>query len=159
MEVYAYCDQMINEFTIPGIPRSSPLKQPHALWRLVRGQIINALILIGGVAAAIYAGIAGWLNDEWAIGIILVLIVIFAIMLILALIATPILWKTQSAAKKKTLELMDAMVGVYAELGSGGYVSAKHVRARAEAVTDIGAVWPGPLFVLLDDIIERTGRL
>lgn len=60
---------------------------------------------------------------------------------------------------EKVLKPLRAMQGVYADLDSTGSISARHILDQATKARDAGVGWPGPLFVLLDDVIARGGRI
>jgi len=158
MELYGYGNEILNEQTFGLFPARSPLKQPHALWTYISGQFWNALIFFGGAALSVYAGQAGWLGNSWAVGIALVLVLLFFLCLALATVALPFVWRQRSTDRRIAVELLKSMLGVYGELNSDGPISAKHVRERARHTADKGVVWPAPLFALLDDIEQRTGR-
>jgi hypothetical protein len=51
-----------------------------------------------------------------------------------------------------------AMQTAYAAIRASGPISARHVLRRLEAAAEHDVIWPGALFVLLDDIVTRGGR-
>jgi hypothetical protein len=51
------------------------------------------------------------------------------------------------------------MLHCYSALNSEGPVSAHHVRELLVHSAEKGAVWPAPVYALLDDVINRGGRL
>ena len=62
------------------------------------------------------------------------------------------------SVSRKAKHLMQSMLSVYSELRSNGFISAQHIRERAQETSKEGVIWPSTLFVVLDDIIARTGR-
>jgi hypothetical protein len=155
MEVFAFGDEMLNPEQFFKV---SPLKTWHVLWTYLLGQAGN-LFLFG-----IIIGVVVWLRSQnvlaetttgWAIGI---LIVIFLLMFALATLSLPGLWMGQRAERKKITNLLGGMVGLYNELKSDGAISAPYIRQRAQTIAAEGAVWPAPLFAVLDDVVARTGR-
>lgn len=152
MEVFAFGDEMLN------LTVTSPLKRPHAFWTYLRGQASNLVFF--GVIIAIVAwfgsqDILGQMATGWSIGI---LVGIFLLFFLVATFSLPWVWITQSKEKRKTRNLLLEMTSVYNELGSDGAISAQHIQRRAQETTSLGAVWPAPLFAMLDDVNRRTGR-
>jgi hypothetical protein len=157
LELYQYADQMLNEPTFPGFPARSPLKTRPFVNYLVN-VVIAALLMIAIGAGLWGLQIIGLFPYDWLFPGYLVLALIFVMMLAISTFALPrAVWLIRKA-RTKTLELMDQMNGVYAELASNGPISARHIELRARSAADAGVVWPGPLFALLDDINSRTGR-
>jgi hypothetical protein len=155
MEIFAFGDEMLNP---EKFYKSSPLKRPHALWTYLSGQFANFVFF------GIIIGVIAWLNSHnvlgdtatfWSIGILLL---ILALAFVVGTVSLPWVWISQGASKRKITDLLGAMTGVYTELKSDGAISAQHIRQRAQAVASQGAVWPAPLFAMLDDVIARTGR-
>lgn len=155
MEVFAFGDEMLNPEQFFKV---SPLKTWHVFWTYLFGQAGN-LFLFGIIVAVVV-----WLRSQsvladtttgWAIGIV---VVIFLLMFALATLSLPGLWMGQRAERKKIINLLGGMVGLYNELKSDGAISAPHIRQRAQMIAAEGAVWPAPLFAVLDDVVARTGR-
>jgi hypothetical protein len=122
-----------------------------------RGCIVVVALLLGACAYAIEW--LGLISDDVFLIVLLVLGALFLIETAWASLRFPFAWRAQAAHNARTAKLLSAMNGVYSELNSNGPISARHIRERAQAVSAAGAVWPGPLFVILEDAIERGGRL
>jgi hypothetical protein len=122
-----------------------------------RGCALLVTALLGGLAYLLH-----WL-EVISEDVFVIVLLIDGGLLILetawAVLRFPFACRAQSKHNTKTAQLLLDMNGVYCELNSTGPVSARHVRERAQAVSAAGAVWPGPLFVLLEDVIERGGRM
>jgi predicted small integral membrane protein len=122
-----------------------------------RGCALVLAALLGGAAYLLM-----WLGILSEDVLVVVLIVIVGLILLeaaWAILRFPFAWRAQTKHNSRTAELLSDMNGVYYELNSTGPISARHIRERAQQVSAKGAVWPGPLFVLLEDIIERGGRM
>jgi hypothetical protein len=157
-EVYQFGDEMFHPFTMPGLPARSPLKWPHPLWAFVRDSFVNAVVL-GGIGLltnwAMSNGVIGnWGN--WLIGICFIL---WLIATLLQFVLIPWVWSRRSKARKKTLELMEAMLTTYSQLQSDSVISAQHVLDMVKSSAAIGVVWPSPVYVVLEDVVRRGGRL
>ena len=118
-------------------------------------------LLMFAVPIGVVSGAAamGWLSEGWTIGLILTLIGLFLLETIWVTFRFPFAWRAQIRNNAKIAELLGTMHGVYTEMNTAGLISAKHIRERAQAASAAGVGWPAPLFVLLDDIIEREGRM
>lgn len=161
LEIYAYGSLMVGPRGLPFIagallPDPSPLRQPHAFVSFVLGSLFNAVLFLGVaylVQGYIYSSSAklGWVT--------LALVVVFLFFLVVSMIALPFSWRRQMQARNEARALLRAMMHTYSELVSSGVLSAEHIRRSAQKAADSGVVWPGPLFVLLDDIVCRDGTL
>lgn len=157
LELYQYADEMIHPMSVPGLPPRSPLKQPHPLWSLVQG-IALVTVLLGGAAwfvstamSSILGNSVGWII--FACGALWTLCVAWSF------VALPSVWTRHFAARRKALALLDAMLTTYAQMKSDSVISAQHILNSANQSAAQGVVWPSPLFVLLEDVIRRGGRL
>jgi hypothetical protein len=158
MEFYAYSDEMVNEVVPPGFPPRSPLKQKHPILDYLQGSFLYLVIIAVPVSALMFASSENWIGEGWAVGISGVLSVVVLVMWGIFTVCLPSLWRKHNKARKQTLELMGSMRTVYQELKGGGPFSSRHFRKSLEAVEENGAVWPAPVFALLDDIDQRNGR-
>lgn len=124
------------------------------LWR-------GCSLLMFAVPIGIVSGAAaiGWLSEGWTVGLILTLIGLFLLETIWVTFRFPFAWRAQIRNNAKIVELLSTMNGVYTEMNTAGLISAKHIRERAQDASAAGVGWPAPLFVLLDDIIAREGRM
>jgi len=142
MEIYAYGNAALNKDRFAAI----------------KGQFENALIFAGGAGFSIFAGSKEWIDREWSHGIAYFLLAVFIIYFIRTIFLLPSLWKDIFKIKKCKIKLLGIMVSMYKDLESSGPISANHIRTIAESSGEKGVVWPAPLFALLDDISQRTGR-
>ncbi|KRR21403.1 hypothetical protein CQ14_07075 [Bradyrhizobium lablabi] len=158
VELYAFGDEMLNEKPLFGFPARSPLKQSHVLLGYLRALLLNA-VLLGGIAAlALWAASKGWIGETaagWTTGICVAL---FVLLSALSTFGLPFAWRRQIKARREVSKLLLAMNTIYSELKSDGPISAQYIRDRSSSAAQDGVVWPAPLFAMLDDIIARTGR-
>lgn len=158
LELYAFGDEMFNEKTFGFLP-VSPLKQRHALFAFIRGQLWNAVLLFGIAALALFAHSSGLLSEGWAWGIAGTTTTIFFLLLGTSTLALPFTWQSQRKARRRVHELIASMLEVYHALRSDGPISARHIQEKAESAAKGGVAWPAPLYALLDDVMRRSGRL
>lgn len=157
MELFAYGQETIGGFSIPGVFSNSPLKRKPIIEWLVGN-------LLAGVFALVIGGLF-WLislihlfPNDWLWGVGLILFVLTVLNFAWSTLWLPrTLWSVHKA-KKLIVGLLGNMNGVYSELKSDGPISARHIEQRAQKTAEAGVVWPAPLFVMLDDINSRTGR-
>jgi hypothetical protein len=137
-EMYAFGDEMLNEKTlfglIPSLLRRSPMKQRHALLAYLSGNFVNYLLF-------------GWWWET-----------LFWFFAVTSTLALPYVWFNQAKERGKVVKLLATMGKLYHEQLPDGPISAYYTRDRANDASRQGVVWPAPLFLLLDDIISRTGR-
>jgi len=120
----------------------------------ILGRCLSALLFCGP------ALVIGWLfQTNWAMWVAVVLVSLFFLESLWALLVFPFAWRGQITHNAKLSEILQVMNGVYRELDTHGQISAGHIREIAQAATLKGVVWPSVLFVLLDDVIGRDGRL
>lgn len=156
-ELYAYGNETINAPSIPGITSTSPLKRrPIVEWLVANLIGVGLWIVVGG--AFWLLSLVHLFPKSWLGGLNVILGFIFIACLIWSAIWLPRNWWLVHKAKRKIIELLDAMNGLYAELHSAGPISARHIEHRARSTADAGVVWPAPLFVMLDDINRRDGK-
>lgn len=158
VEFYAYGDEMINpKYSLFG-SHASPLMQRHVLLAYLRGLLVNSIIFGGIAALGLWAASDGWIGEVtagWTGGICAAL---FLLLSAISSFALPFSWRTQIKARRNVRSLLSEMNTIYNELRSDGPISAQHIRDRANSTTQIGVVWPAPLFTMLDDVIAHTGR-
>jgi hypothetical protein len=63
--------------------------------------------------------------------------------------------KSWANQRKDLVDLPFEMIGLYSELHSDGPLSVRRVRERVQQLADLGAVWPGAVWALLDDMEAR----
>jgi hypothetical protein len=158
LELYQFADEMIHPYVIPGLPTRSPLKQPHPLWVFIRDNAIVTAVL-GGIGWAAAAAMADYRIGAWGSWVIGICVILWIINAVWSVIALPFVWKRWAAARKKTLELLQGMLNTYQHMQSDSVISANHVLDSVKATGNIGVVWPSPLYVVLEDVITRGGKL
>ncbi len=68
----------------------------------------------------------------------------------------PKVWLANRNAKHTVEGLLNHISLTYSALTSDGPISVQHVSGLANRAAEAGVVWPGPLFVLLEDIKGRA---
>ena len=121
-------------------------------WRAASAVVLLIVFLICWGLSLI-----GFFPDSWVFGVGLLGFGIFVLESAWALIMLPRQWMVISKAQKRINALFDGMNNAYTALGSDGPISGQHVRRLLDSSTDLGAVWPAPVYVLLDDIQKRGG--
>jgi hypothetical protein len=116
---------------------------------------VLSLVLGLGLGAAILA-----FGPDWALakGIAWVIIVFTVLGTGWSLIAFPILYPSTRRSERKVRDVVSAMTDAYTTLG-GSPTSVKHLEGRVLKAADLGAVWPAPLIVLLEDIQARRSSI
>jgi hypothetical protein len=158
LELYQFADEMIHPFRFPGLPVTSPLKQPHPLWLFIRDNAIVTAVL-GGIGWAAGAAMADYRIGDWGGWVIGICFVLWIINAGWSVIALPFVWKRWAKARKKALELLEGMLSTYARMQSDSVISASHVLDGVKTSSAVGVAWPSPLYVVLEDVIVRGGRL
>ncbi len=157
LELFAYGDEVSGNKPMSG-GGLSPLKlKPIRSFLIGHGSNLLLGIVVGSVAwgaSLIHLFPERWLPALWGI-----LLLLFLGRLLIGAVAFPRFWLAATKARKRSLDLLSAMNGVYSELNSTGPISTNHIQQRAQATSAEGVVWPSPLFVLLDDINARSGRI
>jgi hypothetical protein len=139
MEFYAYGDEMMNEKSF-GFPPVSPLKQRHVLLGYLRGLFVNAVVLGGIAALALFAASKGWISETsaaWTSGTCASLFLLFGT---ISTFALPFAWYAQAKARWTVRKLLLAMATIYNELRSDGPISAQHIRERVSSAAQDGVV-------------------
>lgn len=157
MELFSYANEMVNGVSIPGIFSTSPLKRSPLLEWLVNFLLSGLIWLIVGTALWGLSLIRLFPTD-WLSGANVALGLLFLASVLWTTAWLPRTWWAVAKAKTQIRLLLDQMSGVYCELNSQGPISARHVDQRARSAANAGVIWPAPLFVLLEDILARTGR-
>lgn len=159
MELVAFTDEMINEPRwLPNFFRLSPLRQKHPL-RIFLGEVILEYIFVGAICGGLYwLTQRSWMGDSWALGIGGVIVALMLLYQFYMLIRLPLAWHQHNKSKTQVADLIISMFLAYSELKSDGPISASHIEQRLNDTAKDGAVWPAPVFALLDDIKRRSGR-
>lgn len=159
-EMYAYGETVFVKNAVAswlfGVPSSPLYAHPIKTWFI--GQVWN-LVLFGAPIGIVWWLVSKqWIEDDTATWITLGSGGLFLLLLGVSIMALPFFIYRSARAKTDTLNRLNAMQSAYAAMGVTGQISARHVTQRLEAAADRDVVWPGALYVLLDDIIARGGR-
>jgi hypothetical protein len=128
-------------------------RAPIVTWLIGRGWSLSRLLIV--TAAAIAASRLGWVSDVTAFWIFLValgLMVAGTVMSFFGYLSFRQRWKSM---RPKLVDLPIAMIDFYGEVHSEGPLSVRRVRQQAQRLADMGAVWPGGVWALLDDMEAR----
>jgi hypothetical protein len=112
MELYAYGDEMLNEKTFGLFPARSPLKQRHALLAYLRGQLINAVLLVGIAALALWANSKGWVSESSAWWVSGICVFLFLLSAVVSTFALPFAWRQQAKERHNVAKLLSTMAAV-----------------------------------------------
>ncbi|HET6159538.1 MAG TPA: hypothetical protein VFE34_14430 [Dongiaceae bacterium] len=158
-EMYAYGETVLIKNPVAwvfGLSASPIHPRPIRNWLI--GQAWNLLFF--GVPAGISWWMASkqWIDDGTALWVTLGCGGIFLLLFGISIVALPFFIYRSARVKANILNRLDAMQSAYAAIGVSGPISARHVTQRLEVAADRDVVWPGALYVLLDDIIARGGR-
>lgn len=158
LEVYAYGETVIKRRGVPDFI-ATPILKRRPIWEWFLGNLF--MVVLWTVLGTGFWGLSRVLPipDGWVIGFNVVLGLLFALNLIWSTLWLPRTWWIIHRAKRKASELLEEMLSVYAELQSDGPISVRHIELRARSAANAGVVWPPPLFVLLEDICTRGGRI
>lgn len=156
-EIYAYADATINAPRIPGLTPTTPLtRKPSLEWLQ---NVVITVLLCCGIGWGLWGlSLIHFFPEDWVGGVIAILLLLGVIGVAWSTVILPFAWRETARGKRQISDLLTQMNGVYAELASEGSISAHHIDQRARSASEAGVVWPGPLFVLLDDIRARGGR-
>lgn len=157
-ETYQFGDEMFHPFTMPGLPARSPLKWPHPLWAFVRDTFVMTVVL-GGIGLLTSWAMSNEVIGSWGSWVLGICFVLWLMGTVFGTIYIPWAWSRWSKARKKTRELMEALLTTYSQMQSESVISAQHVLDSVKASAAIGVVWPSPVYVVLEDVIRRGGRL
>jgi hypothetical protein len=157
-EVYQFGDEMFHPFRMPGLPVRSPMKWPHPLWAFIRDTFIVSIVL-GGVGSAASWAMSNYYIGNWGNWIIGICIILWLLNTGLQIVLMPWVWSRWAKARRTTRKLIEAMLTTYSQMQSDSVISAQHVLDSVKASAVVGVVWPSPVFVLLEDVVKRGGRL
>jgi hypothetical protein len=162
-EFLNYAREMLNPVSLFGITTGFSLKSRGPILDYAINAVLT-VILFGGLAAAIAMAVgASWMPD-WGLAIAWGLGALVVLSLLLGILFLPSRWIAWTKARRLATELMQQMHLTYhsiagIELYGHGMISAHYVLHRAKCAGDKGVSWPPALFVLLDDVIIRSGRI
>ncbi len=162
VEIAAFMDEMLWKNPLIGMSKLEETYSPSlmkAVWNISK-MIFGLLFVSFGIAASpmVFPALPsdGMLLGGLALGalgsIILLALLVLAIVGILR-------EKPESKRRRQSiLDMIDRMNGFFLEFKSSGPFSTAHFRKRVDDLAEAGVVWPGGLFVLLDDMEERGVR-
>jgi hypothetical protein len=157
LELFAYGDEATgNKMMSGGGPSPLKLKPVRGF---IFGHGLNLVLALILGAAFWGVSLTGLFPESWLPAVWGILLVLWLGLLAIGVISFPRFWLAATKARKQALALLTAMNGVYAELSSSGPISTRHIERRTRAASNEGVIWPAPLFVLLDDINGRGGRM
>lgn len=138
----------------------SPLVKSHPLMPFLKTNAINliSLLLLPFVLTFLATQLFN-LSDAWTLFVGLGALSLWAFFLLIGLFALPNSIISYSKARSKTLEQLVDMQVVHREIRTGLVISARHIRARLEKISEKGVIWPAEIYPLLDDIIARGGSI
>jgi hypothetical protein len=160
VEMYAYGREMyVDGYALIGTRdrQISPVTQRHEfLTYLITLAVI--VVLVGGIVAA---GVATstYIGETAAMVIAGGLASLLLLALAYDTITLPIRWLRQRRERERIHSLMRAMVETYLQVPPYGVISTRRLREVAQKADDVGVAWPSELFAILDDNIQRGGRL
>lgn len=157
LELFAFADEVCGNKPMPG-GGPSPMKL-KPIRTFIFGQAGNLVFAVVIGLFGYGASKIGLFPESWLPGLWMLLSALFLLLLGVAIIGFPRFWLAATKARKQAMKLLEQMNGLYTELSSGGPISTKHILQRAQATAADGVSWPAPLYVLLDDINARTGRI
>lgn len=156
MEFAQYAETVIHG---PHVPFLAPsVLKRGVIFEWFFGRIIAAVL--GYVGYLVFWGLdkIGLFPNSWLWLIGLILTCLWLLDAVWGTIMLPKVWMQTRRAKQTIQSLLNHMSLTYSALGSDGPVSVQHVTGLANRAAEAGVVWPGPLFVLLEDIGARGGR-
>ena len=156
MEITAFIEEIV-EKPIDGGKSLLVKAQQSVGLNWVKGRflafVINASLIAGLVAAELY-----WppMPDflTWA-GIPL-LVALFLVMTVWSLGYILIKGKELRAPLVRTNNLFNAARSFYVEFHGDGPISVSHLRRRIDELKESGVIWPQVLWVILDDLEDRS---
>jgi len=116
-------------------------------WAVVQLVVITACI-VGAVSYDLISAETGMLLFFGAV----ILLVLGTVMTLFFYFQYRKAWATQ---RRGLVDLPFEMIGLYRELHSDGPLSVRRVRERVQQLADMGTVWPGAVWALLEDIEAR----
>lgn len=156
MEFAQYAETVIHA---PHVPFLAPsVMKRGVMFEWFFGRIISAVLAGLGYLAFWGLDKIGLFPNSWLWLVGLILTGLWLLDAVWATVMLPKAWMRTRKAKQTIQGLLNHMSLTYSALGSDGPVSVQHVTGLATRAAEAGVVWPGPLFVLLEDIGARGGR-
>lgn len=161
-EIAAYLDEMLWKNPITNTSRLEDAK-PHGIGRFMWGAI-KAMLILWSVAACVTAipifFPSPWFSSYVAIALGIGAVGSIAILAFYGLVALLVHRDRprQLRNHEAILGMMDRMNAFYQEFSANAPISTAHFRKRVEELAEAGVIWPGGIFVLLDDMEYRQVR-
>jgi hypothetical protein len=158
-EMYAYGETVLVKNPVAwvfGLSASPIHPRPIRNWLI--GQLWNLVFFGAPAGISWWMASKQWIGEETALWITLGCGGIFLLLFGISIVALPFFIYRSAREKANILNRLNAMQSAYAAIGVSGQISARHIARRLEAAADHDVVWPGALYVLLDDILARGGR-
>jgi hypothetical protein len=158
-ELYAYGETVIVKNPVAWIFAMSPSPlYPRPIRSWIIGQIWNLVLFGVPIGIAWWLASKQWIDEESALWITFGSGGIFLLLLGISILAMPLFVYRGARERASTLNRLNAMQSAYTAIQQRSLISARHVIHRLEAAADHDVVWPGTLYVLLDDVVARGGR-
>lgn len=155
LEMYQYVSEVFHPYTVPGIPSQSPMRQMHPLLTtFIEIVVVIGVIWLSLIGTSYLDPQGGW--SGWVVG---AASLIGALIVIWDVLTLPARWISWRRAREIANKILASMLTTYQSMHSDSVISASHVLDRVKAAASEGVVWPSPLYVVLEDVIARGGRL
>ena len=154
LEITAYLKQIYerNFFTRQSVA-SVMNRAPIVTWLIGR---FWALLRFAIIAVAVLAAIHfSWISEQAAFWVVVVAFGLLAGGTIISFVSYLSFRQRWTASKQVLVDLPRAMVGFFGEVHSTGPLSIRRVREQSQKLADMGTVWPGVVWALLDDLEAR----
>ncbi|MDZ4069767.1 MAG: hypothetical protein U1E06_23495 [Tabrizicola sp.] len=128
-------------------------RAPIVTWLIGRVWALLRLIIV--TTAVIGATRMGWISEVtafWTLLVALGLMTAGTIVSFFGYLSFRQRWKSM---RPSLVDLPRAMIDFYSEMHSEGPLSVRRVRQQAQRLADMGTVWPGGVWALLDDMEAR----
>ena len=154
MEITAYLQEIYEkDFYTNKSAASVMRRKPIVTWLLGRGW---AALMLALIAAAIIASANyDWIAVDTAFFLILGALALFMIGTVWSFVSYLFYRQRWKSLRPKLVEIPSEMISFYRELHSAGPLSVKRVGQQAQKLSDIGAVWSGGVWALIDDMQAR----
>jgi hypothetical protein len=128
-------------------------RAPIATWLIGRGWSVLRLAVV--TVALIGMTRMDWLSEVNAFWLFLGFAGLWALGTVVSIMGYLSFRQRWKSLQPKLVHLPQAMVAFYGELHSEGPLSVRRVREQSQKLADMGAVWPGGVWALLDDMEAR----
>lgn len=128
-------------------------RAPIVTWLIGRGWAVLRLVIV--TTAAIGATRMGWISEVTFFWVSLVALGLMAAGTIASFFGYLSFRQRWKSMRPSLVDLPRAMIDFYSEVHSEGPLSVRRVRQQAQRLADMGTVWPGGVWALLDDMEAR----